>query len=117
MEKNYIINSEQYIALKQAWKRLAELKSIMPHDIIIYNLLRGKALRNGFVPVTNPSKIQGLDEWFSYNRACFDAGWKLPDRRPECVASTKLALRDAFKARYGIDAFDGLYDALQEARK
>jgi hypothetical protein len=60
---NYIINKEQYLAAKEAWKK-SHSKSSTDH--IIYNIIRGLEPGRGFTPVTKPSKLangaeSGLD--------------------------------------------------------
>lgn len=116
MEKNYIITAEQYLALKQAWKHLSDIGGILPGDVVIYNLLRGKPVRNGFAPVKILSKIKSGDAWYAFNNACHDAERALPVRSYSIDERHASRLTDAFKARYGIDAVAGLFDALQAAR-
>lgn len=64
MEKQFYISKEQYAALIAAWKS-RKAHSSMEH--IIYNLLRSKPAKLGFVERKN--NIQGNNSWYAYNEA------------------------------------------------
>lgn len=84
MEKTYFLNREQYLKLKAAWKELSDKKMITSADIIIYNVLRGKPIGNGFSKTTNPLHRQRNDEWDGFNQAKEKALSKFP----ECSTAT-----------------------------
>lgn len=84
MEKTYFLNREQYLNLKAAWKNLSDSKQITPGDVVIYNVLRGKPIANGFSKTTNPNHIQRNNEWNGFVQAKEAALNNLP----ECSSST-----------------------------
>lgn len=51
---NHIINKEQYLSAKAAWKNNPRQQA---SHIIIYNALRGFPLDRGFTETTNPTKL------------------------------------------------------------
>ena len=121
MEKTYFITKEQYLAVKQAW---AARSNHSAADIIIYNALRSKPLRNGFVE--RLKNIQGNDTWYSYKEALknaqrqcsttnpwaqYGAGNASYERGEERIKATKSAFQKAF----GIDIPEGFMDQLKDA--
>ena len=65
----HIITKEQYLAVKQQWKKNAHHSA---EEIIIYNLLRGFPADRGFTPLKNPNKINNAlskNPRIGYNRA------------------------------------------------
>lgn len=113
MEKTYFINRENYLKLKTAWKNLANNKSITSADIIIYNMLRGKAPANGFTATAPGSKHErGNDPWFAFEQAKKTALSRMPNGHSVSLmmkwypAKAHIFLADAKKAfidRYGIE--------------
>lgn len=121
MEKQYYISKEQFIALKEAWKKIANPTA---SDMIIYNILRSKAADNGFSPKTK--NIQGIDEWRGYNDARYSADRFISMRRVygKLPGATYSGYMDApgkaeeeFKARFGIEMPKDLKNKIQEAKK
>lgn len=64
MEKQYYITKEQFTALTAAWRAKAS-HSATEH--IIYNILRSKDAKLGFVE--RAKNIQGNDSWYAYKEA------------------------------------------------
>ena len=66
MEMKFIINKEQYLAIKKIW---ANMKEHTASELIIYNLLRGFPADRGFTPVTNKNKLSnGHAPWLNFTR-------------------------------------------------
>lgn len=121
MEVSYILNKEQFLGLKSAWKQLADADDIKAEDVVVYNILRGKDSKSGFAPTTNPKKIQGLDPWYEFKNAVSNIAIKYLNKRGEKVyhAGTYITAsefqeirKDSFKQRYGVDLTDALVEAL-----
>lgn len=123
MEQNYFITKEQYQAAKEAWKSRYNHSA---WEIVIYNALRSKPIRNGFVE--RGRNIQGDNPWYAFKLALQDAQrksstWnqfeeykdhpqygKSYEGGEKRVAETKAA----FKKTFGIDIPDGFMDLLKD---
>lgn len=54
----YIIeNKEQFRQYQEAFRQLSRAKMATSEDHVLYNLMRGRDLKNGFTPLTNEKKI------------------------------------------------------------
>lgn len=66
-------SKEAYLAFKKQWAKLAQEKKISSRDILFYNIVRGKKMRNGFTPITkevklnNGAKPEQAFEWATYS--------------------------------------------------
>lgn len=121
MEKQYYISKEQFLALKEAWKKIAHPTA---SDMIIYNILRSKPADNGFSPKTK--NIQANDEWRGFNAARYSANSFISMRRVygPLPGATYKGFMDApgkaeeeFKLRFGIELPKDLKNKIQEAKK
>ena len=122
MEKTYFITREDYLKLKAAWKKLADAKNIKPADIIIYNMLRGKAPVNGFTATAPGSKHERAnDPWYAFEEAKKAALSKLPNGHsvkltmkwyPAKAEDYLAKVKAAFIERYGIEAPEELNEKL-----
>ena len=122
MEKEFYITKEQFIALKEAWKKKSTHSAA---EIIIYNILRSKPADNGFCPKTK--NIQGNDEWYGFNQALFGAKSKCSAYRiyvrdqpnPKAgrwVDDMETTLKQ-FKETFGIDMPEGIATKISESKK
>lgn len=70
---NYLITDKsQFHLYQQAFRQLANAKMATVEDHILYNLLRGKDLKRGFTPITNPVKLNAdyyKNEWRAFDQA------------------------------------------------
>jgi hypothetical protein len=94
LEQNYYLNEDQYATLKQQWQVLAKERTITRADIVLYNVLRGKDIKRGFVE--KQTNIQGNSGWFAFKVAKVEA---------------KVLIKKGFTQRFGFEApetLDGL---------
>jgi len=64
---NYIIDKEQYLKLKAAWKKQETHSS---SEIVAYNILRGFDAKRGFTEKTNKIKLaNGATPWQAFESA------------------------------------------------
>lgn len=115
MEKQYYISREDFIQLKEEWKKK---KNHDASDMLIYNILRNKPADNGFCPKTK--NIQSNDEWHGFNDALYYAAQRCRPREKYNYTLRKNEIIEgkmetAFEERYGIKIpenmlikFDGL---------
>ena len=64
----FTITKEQYVALIAAWKQKEQHSAA---ELVIYNLLRGKSVFNGFKP--RGKNVQGNNPWFALDSAIHSA--------------------------------------------
>lgn len=124
MEKEFYITKEQFIALKEAWKKRSYHSA---KDVIIYNILRSKPADNGFCPKTK--NIQGNNEWYAFNTATYSAGtFCSPHRKYAKVIDPKWGLvsrwiddpgkaEEEFKATFGIEMPEDIKTKISESKK
>lgn len=55
--KNRVLNKEQYLNFRTAFKALAADKHVTAIDIVLYNIIRGYSVDRGFTPITNHIKL------------------------------------------------------------
>lgn len=115
---NFIINKDQYLAVKSNWKRYINSHSPVSH--IAYNILRGFEPSRGFTKITNPNKLcNGASAWSSFDRAKKDLihrltyrdartadGWGMSDER-----------RNALSKEYGVEFTPELITSMLEKLK
>lgn len=127
MEQNrtYYVSKEEYLALKAHWS-----KNHWQHgakDMVVYNVLRGKPARNGFVE--KKRHLQGNDPWFAYKLACSNAlnythdkwehtgyygGNYVLDKEAHKL-EMKAKRNERFKELFGIELPEDLYSKLHAA--
>lgn len=73
---NYLLSKAQYQSLVLTIKDKTAFKTLTSSDIILYNIVRGKPLTNGFSPLTNLGRLNavpGVDygggEYYAFNQA------------------------------------------------
>jgi hypothetical protein len=94
---NYIIDKEQYQALKAAWKNKQNHSA---SEMIAYNILRGFDAKRGFTPTTNQKKlINGRAEWHAFQQATWYLKLIL---KPSSNAPIQEQREKQFKDSYGI---------------
>ena len=121
MEKQFSISKEQFKSLSSAWKS-SESHTASEH--VIYNILRGKSARNGFVARTK--NIQGNDAWFAFKKAQKEALSSVSTANPwgkykdtphhasfESGEKRIEEKRRKFRVSFGLDLTDGLFDILK----
>ena len=123
---NFIINKEQYLAVKAAWKQIPEAhRSATEH--IFYNVLRGFDPQRGFTPIKSEAKIRnGAQPWQSYKDAKYRANYILQPPftythdKPERIASKaenyKKVLAELSR-KYGVEFTPELIAKIQEVLK
>jgi hypothetical protein len=126
MEKTYLLTRDDYLNLKAAWKKLADAKDIKSSDIIIYNVLRGKAPANGFSATAQGSKHERAnDPWFAFEQAKKNALSRMPNGHsvkltmkwyPGKAEEYHAKVTAAFVTRYGIEAPEELNGQLCVAK-
>lgn len=122
MEKQYYISKEQFIALTAAWKASAA-HSAAEH--IIYNILRSKDAKLGFVE--RKRNIQGDSPWYAFKcalshaqRMCSTANpWEKYKDTPHNSSYVRglkqiIERKERFKAVFGIDLPEDIMDRLKE---
>lgn len=123
MEKTYFITKEQYQAVKAAWTTRYNHTA---WEIVIYNILRSKPIRNGFVE--RGRNIQGDSPWYAFKlalqgarQACNTTNPWGKDRGNEKYAATVKRGDDhiaetkaAFRKTFGIDMPEGIMDLLKD---
>lgn len=116
--KTYSLSKEDYQTLKAHWSK--NYRGYRSCEMVIYNLLRDKPAKNGFVE--KKKNIQGNDPWFGLRKALSNAIFSASDpyskfywctRRNEITekefyANVKKELNDKFRAKFGIDLPDFL---------
>ena len=116
--KTYSLSKEDYQTLKAHWSK--NYRGYRSCEMVIYNLLRDKPAKNGFVE--KKKNIQGNDPWFGLRKALGNAIFSASDpvskfywctRRNEITekefyANIKKELNDKFRAKFGIDLPDFL---------
>ena len=112
MEKQYYISREQFITLKEEWKKIIHPTAA---DMIIYNILRNKPADNGFVPKTK--NIQGNNAWGGFDQALSNARYFCSERRKFDYAKRVWIIDDetakqSFIARFGIERPAGMIEKL-----
>lgn len=122
MEKTYFITKEQYQAVKAAWTTRYNHTA---WEIVIYNILRSKPIRNGFVE--RGRNIQGDSPWYAFKLALQGARQACSTKNPwekdrgtrnhfavihadERIAASQTAFRNTF----GIDMPEGIMDLLKD---
>jgi hypothetical protein len=121
MEKTYFITKEQYQAVKQAW---TARNSHSAAEIIIYNILRSKPIRNGFVE--RGRNIQGNSPWYAFRLALKDAQWMCSTTNPYEVNKTLhtashlrseeriTRTKAEFRKTFGIEMPEGIMALLKD---
>lgn len=124
--KTYSLSKEDYQTLKAHWSK--NYRGYRSCEMVIYNLLRDKPAKNGFVE--KKKNIQGNDPWFGFREALKQAfyytyeanspwvfwGARFVDDREEHRKEMEQRIRERFKERFGIELSPpDLYDALREA--
>jgi hypothetical protein len=126
MEQNYFITKEQYQAVKQAWKSRYDHTS---WEVVVYNALRSKPIRNGFVE--RGRNIQGCNPWYAFKLALQDAQRSISTKNPytnprlqnpdaplnnsfENAEKRINVSKAAFKKTFGIDIPDGFMELLKD---
>jgi hypothetical protein len=130
--KTYYISKEDYLTLKAHWSK--HYWQSGAKEMIIYNILRSKPARNGFVE--KKRNIQGNNPWFAFENACNDAlsytiekyekigffGARFTSNKEDYLLSKKeyllekqSKLRERFLERFGIEPPEGLYSKLHDA--
>ena len=94
----FIISREEFVQLKALW---ATKKNHTAGEHIIYNILRGKSPKYGFIEKTK--NIQGNNPWYAY-RMALSGAWSLSRLTGE-----------QFKARFGIDKPATLEEIIRNA--
>lgn len=94
----YLISREEFGQLKSAWATRSEHTAA---EHIIYNLLRSKLAKHGFVEKTK--NIQGNDPWYAYSLAKRTA-WSFCKN-----------YQSSFKARFGIEMPESLVELIRNA--
>lgn len=117
-QQQYLITKEQFLTVSRAWKTSIRYPSAV--EIIIYNVLRSKPIKNGFVMKTR--HIQGNSPWYGFESALkkarercnnvnpFDPTSKAGKIFEEVFKNRKVT----FRSRFGIDLPEGIMDRLKE---
>ena len=124
---NFIINKEQYLALKAAW-----IQEKYQHDHnsvshVIYNILRGFPADRGFTPITDPKKLaNGASPLQAFDEAKYLANRNMmelmfldhdsQDRKDYKVKAFNDRMA-GLKDIYGIDFTPEIRAAIREALK
>lgn len=81
-QPNTILNKEERIRLASAWSLYFNSKQASASDMLLYALLRGKPILNGFTAITSPAKLaNGHAPWGGYRSAINTLYWA--QKRPE----------------------------------
>ena len=94
----FIISREEFIQVKESW---ASKKNHTAGEHIVYNILRGKGFKHGFIEKTK--NIQGSNPWYAYSMAKCDA-WNM-----------SRFYNERFKAVFGVDKPATLEDIIKNA--
>lgn len=119
---NFIINKEQYLALKARWSVLTHKTAT---DHAFYNVLRGFPANRGFSPVTNQKKLSnGTSAWDAYEAAKRNATQQAgelvhyqhdnEERRIRREANYSARIKE-LSERFGIEFTPELRAAIREA--
>ena len=107
---NFIIDKQQYLAVKEAWRHIEEKSSV---DHVIYNVLRGFEPNRGFSPVQSKIKLaNGFTAWQSFasakryasnqmSRPVVYSGEK--SERTQEKMKTYAAMLTSMGTRYGVE--------------
>lgn len=77
VDGDFILSKDQFLTFQTAFKRLAQAKEVTASDMMLYNIVRGKPINNGFTPITNTTKLfNGMYP----NMGCSQAKHELRDR-------------------------------------
>lgn len=123
---NFIINKEQYLAVKAAWKQIPEAhRSATEH--IFYNVLRGFDPNRGFTPIKSEEKLRnGAQPWqtFHYAKACVHSILRAPiayaHDKPERIAAKEEQYKKALaelSRKYGVEFTPELIAKIEETLK
>lgn len=116
--KTYSLSKEDYQTLKAHWSK--NYRGYKSCEMVIYNLLRDKPAKNGFVE--KKKNIQGNDPWFGLRKALGNAiyyasnpyakyhWWSKRKEKSEAEFKEEIQkeLNDRFKKNFGIDLPDFL---------
>jgi hypothetical protein len=75
----FILNKEQFQEAQKHWKKFAQARKATSSDMLIYNLIRGKAADFGFTPISNKRKLDnnGNDPFQNFKLAKSNARYEL----------------------------------------
>lgn len=103
--ETYYLTKEEYLAVKAVWSAMSKHS---PQDLIIYNILRGKPVKNGFKESTK--QILGNNPWFTLDKYKMLAYFKMPEsnsrfmtRHPAYIDRKIDISKSEFKSNFGID--------------
>ena len=116
--KTYSLSKEDYQTLKAHWSK--NYRGYRSCEMVIYNLLRDKPAKNGFVE--KKKNIQGNDPWFGLRKALSNAifsasnpyakyhWWSKRKEKSEAEFKEEIQkeLNARFKKNFGIDLPDFL---------
>ena len=123
--KNYFLSKEDYLTLKAHWAQHHWQSGAK--EMIIYNVLRSKPIRNGFT--ARKKNIQGNDPWFGFREALKESyryaytkdspwlfwGSRFSADKEAHREEMENKIRERFKERFGIEVSPpDLYAKLQE---
>ena len=123
--KTYSLSKEDYQTLKAHWSK--NYRGYRSCEMVIYNLLRDKPAKNGFVE--KKKNIQGNDPWFGFREALKESyryaytkdspwlfwGSRFSADKEAHREEMENKIRERFKERFGIEVSPpDLYAKLQE---
>lgn len=92
MITNFICSKEQFQIFSEHFTAAANAKRLTSSDILLNNIIRGKDVRRGFTPITNPTKLNsGTKAWQGFDAA-----------RGQLIANLRYSCADIAR-QYGID--------------
>lgn len=103
---NTNLTKEQIQTIKKSWSS-AKIHSVVMH--IIYNALRGKDVKLGFTPVSNPNKLRcHKDPLVSFKNAKYDAIHTLYQDPNGIRVQNKKILEELFGIEFTYDLSEEL---------
>lgn len=88
----HILSQEQFTEFKALIKTKAANKQLTATDIIVYNIIRGKDIKRGFTPITNPKTLLyqcNGNRWMRFNWIVHYLPWSIKSKGVGIELSTE----------------------------